>query len=116
MTRIAITDVYVPPEIDLWGDVFVLRPMTKAIEAKAAVLAETVEEKLANAKDGAEAVAVVGELLDLQLKRLEVNGNGKQSKPSTILKQKWASSELSVPQLRNFFVAIGEANDEARPI
>lgn len=113
MSRIAITDVYTPPEVDLWGHVFELRPVTKHLEEKLGPLQEQLEEKLDKAKDGAEAVGLLGQLFDLQLKR--VGGDGPQKKPSTLLKQKWDSSELSVRQIENFLYALAQAETETRP-
>lgn len=113
MSRIAIADVYVPPEVDLWGHLYVVRPITKALQDKIGPIEDELERKMDNAKDGAESVAALGRYLDVLLKTSDEDGKGK--KPSTLLREKWSGGDLSVQQIRNFMVAVVQAEADSRP-
>lgn len=116
MSRISIADSYVAPEVDLWGHVFVVRPMTKHLEASAGTLVDEIGEKLGKVEKGLDLVEVVGEYFDVVLKRngAELPEGQKPSKPSSLLKKHWNMAEgnkdaLSIEQLIRFFLAIQEA-------
>lgn len=114
MSRISIAEIYEAPEVDLWGHVFVVRPFTKHMEEKWAGLEAEVRAKFDEVENGEDLVATVGKYFDVVLKRVETNG-GRQSRPSTLLKQKWNSSELSVEQLTQFFIVVFEESGKVPP-
>lgn len=108
MSRITIQDVYVAPEVDLWGHVFEVKPFTKHLEETLGDLPEKVRERLNDVKQGDDLVAVLGDYFDVMLKRTQAANGKRQSKPSTLLKQKWGSSQLSMEQLMRFFYLVHE--------
>lgn len=114
MSRIAIADVYEAPEVDLWGHVFVVRELTKHLEEKSTDLEREVREKIDAAENGEELVTALGRYFDVTLKRVEEDGK-RSAKPSTLLKQKWNSSQLSIEQLMRFFVAVIEQSSGQVP-
>lgn len=131
MTRIKIEDAYEPVEIDLWGDVFVSRDLTKSTSKQATGIQKQIAEattppELPDPEDESpEAEAKRSEreaweadedvLIDLNAQLMDlrfVPVDGGRAKPSTAIKRKWEQDKLSLDQL----VSVGTKYALARAI
>ena len=99
MARIAINSAFESVEVDLWGEVYALRAVTRSVEKKAVEL----EKKLTDETDSDTIVTVIGQLLDARL--LAEAG---QPKPSSAVVKKWKADELSLAQLFAFLNNLAE--------
>lgn len=96
-----------PVEVDLWGHLFELVAITKRTDSKinddlAAINKHYADEDLT--KHAVQTMAFAARM-DVRLKK---SPGGKKS-ASTLIKAKWASDDLTVPQLDQFWEAVDEA-------
>lgn len=96
--KIAIARAFVPLEIDLWGEEF----HTIDVPRSGAKKADALQAKLEEIDDDDKAVEVIAQLLDLKL----APAGPKKTKPSTLIKKKWAADELTMRGLLSFLAEI----------
>jgi hypothetical protein len=110
MTRIAIDAAFEPVEVDFWGSLFETRAMPRSLARKARVIATKIDVLLNSepddeetaAREEEELIALYGELFDLKL----VASKGGKRKASALLKQKWASDDLTGEGLAAFLARL----------
>lgn len=91
MSRVSITDVLATVTVDLWGHEFEVQKVTRSAKEKLGPL----NEKIDQADDDDEWIDAVGALWDERLKP----SDGKRTKPSKLLHDKWHGDEVSVTQV-----------------
>jgi hypothetical protein len=93
-------------EVDIFGSVFEVRPITSSVEAALNPLERKYNALLekADSTTGTSVVEAIGELLDVLLKPAE----GGKSKPSKLLLEKWQADELAIPDARDLVQAVAE--------
>lgn len=107
--RHSIQDEARNTEIDLWGHVYELVPITKKNEDEINSQIAEINEKIESAVSHTDLIASLGEKYDLTLKPVA----GERKKPSKLLDEKWAAGGVTVAQAIRFFTRI-EAT-ELRP-
>lgn len=90
-----------PVVVDLWGHEFNTVPVTRSVAKR---LGEH-ERKLSEEEDPDLVVELIAAMLDEHLKP----SNGKRTKPSSIIKEKWEADELSLPQLTQLSADLADA-------
>jgi hypothetical protein len=104
---VSIARTYAPVEIDLWGQKFETVDVPRSGAKKATAIEKDIDQISADA-DGLDAlVDLMAQLMDIKLKRVEGTG-----KPGTLIKKKWNTDELTVPQLMSFMSAVRDAEGE----
>lgn len=95
-------------EVDLWGALFKVRPVTKDVE-------EEIDESLAAINKRAEKrddldkdsvqVEIFGERMDVWLRPAA----GGKKKASTVIKEGWDAGKLTMTQVNSFWASVQEA-------
>jgi hypothetical protein len=106
MPSVSIHRAYSPVEVDLWhengGGLFetvdLPRSKLKCVNEIEAEIAEI--EATPDALD--ELIEKLGEMFDLKLMPID----GRRKKPSTIIKAKWKTDDMTINQLRSFAATV----------
>jgi hypothetical protein len=100
-------------EVDLWGSLFVVKPVTKDNEDEIddAIAGINRKAKKRDLTKHRELVEVFAEKMDVLLKPLA----GGKKKPSTVIREAWDTGKLTVPQMDTFWEGVQEEL-AARPI
>lgn len=101
MTRVSIADVLGTVTVDLWGYEFEVQKVTRSAKERLQPLNEKIDE----AEDDDQWIAAVGAVWDERLKPAD----GKRTKPSKLLHDKWHGNDVSVPQVVATLTDIGGA-------
>lgn len=104
---VSIARAYNPVEVDLWGTKFETIDVPRSGAKKAQALEDEIDTIERGEEMFDELVEKIAELMDIKL--VPVEGS---KKPSTIVKKKWKSDDLSIGQLMSFFREVQQLEGE----
>jgi hypothetical protein len=106
----AATDLFKVIEVDLWGDSFVVRQPTRAVERKVEAAAKSLE---ALGEDAApeDVIASMGDMLDAILEPVP-NEEGKKRHAKTVVKEKYAADQIGFAHVEALLDSIAQARSE----
>jgi hypothetical protein len=106
----ASTDLFNAIEVDLWGDSFVVRQPTRAVERKVEEAAKSLDalEEDASSED---VIAAMGEMLDAILEPVP-NEEGKKRHAKTVVKEKYAADQIGFAHVEALLDKIAQARSE----
>lgn len=90
------------PEVELFGHVYTIVPITKAAVAKA----DAAEAKVDDAEDSDQLVAAYGALLDVRLRPTAE----KQPRASTVLVKAWNGNDVSLKQINQLVIDVASTD------
>jgi predicted phage gp36 major capsid-like protein len=111
MATISVAQATETNEADLWGEIFKIKPQTKAVLEAADKAQEEYLKAVEKAETSDDVVRAIALLLDVRLEPPQ----GKRVKASTVVLKKWDANELTLPELRAFSERVAEVADGAPP-
>ena len=105
MAKLTLAQSFEAIEVDLFGHDFETRNVTRTTQLQLAEL-EQLAEQATESQDVDKMVEALAKVLDLRLKAAD----GKRTKPSTIIQQRWQADELNILELVKFVEELGAAS------
>jgi hypothetical protein len=107
---VASTDLFDAIEVDLWGDNFVVRQPTRAVERKVEEAAKGLDE-MDDGTTPEEVVAAMGDMLDAILEPVP-NEEGKKRHAKTVVKERYAADQIGFAHIEALLDKIAQLRSE----